>query len=94
MGKNRREAAVSPVPWRIVSLDPQKGYAPVGMYRVTAEAPPEVVPAVWSHEGCATCGGTGLQWPEFHPDVEVDPYDPPDPIGPCPDGHLVPWSGE
>ena len=91
---------MSPVPWRIVQLecigDVEHGVTLDLAYYVAAEAPPEVVPAVWTHEGCETCGRT-----EF-----VCDYDPEaDYHGcmdtrcdhnrrPCPDGRLVPWSGE
>lgn len=82
---------MSPVPWRIVrfdaymaDLDGMKQWCSIG-----AEAPPEVVPAVWTHEGCP-CGGRG----------EVESMDAHDGTRghyvrqPCPDGRLVPWKGE
>lgn len=79
---------MSPVPWRIVKLDDDRSLRiVVGVDRlIIAEAPPEVVPAVWTHEGCETCGG----------DVRVRSYeDHRVHWQPCPaPPRLVPWKGE
>ena len=85
---------MSPVPWRIVKLE-NEILAPLwdgkALYSITAEAPPEVVPAVWTHEGCETCGGreqVDWAWADIH-------GNPTEPLPrPCPDGRLVPWKGE
>lgn len=74
---------MSPVPWRIVKL--RDGYVVPewpSTSIVTAEAPPEVVPAVWTHEGCETCGGSGLEPASKNLTHHLRP---------CPDGRLVPW---
>lgn len=91
---------MSPVPWSIVRLasvlEPEPGEDDTDpffhVYTITAEAPPEVVPAVWTHEGCRSCGGIGEIGHEIR---EPSPYS--EPIyeaRTCPDGRLVPWKGE
>lgn len=78
---------MSPVPWRIVKLMPEwQKPTTHSVSPILAEAPPEVVPAVWTHEGCETCGG----------DVRVRSYeDHRVHWQPCPaPPRLVPWKGE
>ena len=78
---------MSPVSWHIVrfdahmdDLDGSRTWHSIG-----AEAPPEVVPAVWTHEGCETCGGS-----EVVRDAVTGTN-----LIPCPaPARLVPWSGE
>lgn len=89
---------MSPVLWRIVQLDDSECWChPDGhgiVHSITAEAPPEVVPAVWTHEGCERCGGSGeveithegASWEAGRKIVQ----DVPCPAPP----RLVPWKGE
>ena len=83
---------MSPVPWRIVQLEVTEwrddAHPRRLLYAATAEAPPEVVPAVWTHEGCEPCGGTAKVWTDHYEGTNHGG------LLPCPDGRLVPWKDE
>jgi len=70
-----------------------------GVSVVVEEAPVEVIPAVWTHDGCATCGdspGHLIRDPDCNctPMSSVNYSECPHGGIPCPDGRLVPWEDE